>query len=216
MNKVLKSFKFAHSDTEYFNGLTIEMDKYIDYQMYPINTYLYEPYNEMKNNRKEDGSVVIAIRYPGATRGHIVIDKNNIIIDIVIYNDYKGGKDLGDKTCSGYSIEVREAVKRFIGYKIELCSEIEGQGKRFKPKEEVLEFYPELQKIYDDWKIMDEDRTKKLKEEREKESNKMIIENFLKPTVEVKNRYIKKMTYCNIAKKKVEKTYDRLRKLFVD
>ena len=54
------------------------------------------------------------IRYPGATRGYIELDNNNIITDIVLYSD------ACFDTLKQYDVKVIEAVKKFIGYKLEI------------------------------------------------------------------------------------------------
>lgn len=80
-------------ETEYRNNFT----KFLD--LYRINkiTELEPPYNEMMstylwypdivNNDYEDGVKHIAFRLPGATRGHITVDKQYVIKDILFYGD---------------------------------------------------------------------------------------------------------------------------------
>jgi hypothetical protein len=50
------------------------------------------------------------IRYPGATRGSIIVDENNIIIDIILSNIPQLG--------SIYKDEVKECFKKYIGMKL--------------------------------------------------------------------------------------------------
>lgn len=55
---------------------------------------------------------VYAIRFPGATRGHILVDDNNIIQEIVFYED-----------TMIYGNNINEECKKFIGVKIEVQQE---------------------------------------------------------------------------------------------
>lgn len=99
------------------NDLTREMDKHLlpgcpEY----FKTYLWHRFDP-------DG---VAIRYPGATRGHIEFNEEMIITKIVLYDtafDHKGVR------C--YEPTVEQAVQRFIGDKI-VCVETE------VPKEVVI------------------------------------------------------------------------------
>lgn len=52
-----------------------------------------------------------AIRYPGATRGHIEVDEHSIIIDIKIYNDDYKTNDI-------YESDLEEQLTQFIGRKL--------------------------------------------------------------------------------------------------
>lgn len=94
---------------DYVNDLTKEMDKHLLFHAPKLgwSTYLWY-------NFKEDG---VAIRYPGATRGHIEYDKDMIITDVVIYED----TGIGKMGC--YKESVREAVKQFIGARIVIQEE---------------------------------------------------------------------------------------------
>jgi len=91
---------------DYINDLTKEMDKHLlpgfILDEYCMLTYLWHEF-------EEDG---VAIRYPGATRGHIEYDKDKVITDVVIYDDTGTGR------MGCYKESVREAVKQFIGAKI--------------------------------------------------------------------------------------------------
>lgn len=85
------------------NDLTREMDTYL-HHIYPhMNTYIYD-----HSLTGESWS----IRYPGATRGCILIDKNNIITDIILNND--------GYTEKIYKQEVKDCFKKFIGMKFVL------------------------------------------------------------------------------------------------
>ena len=93
---------------DYINDLTKEMDKHLlpgwpDY----LNTYLWKPF-------EKDGT---AIRFPGATRGHVEFDDDLVITDIVLY-------DTASENCIAcYKPSIHEAVKQFIGSKIVIQEE---------------------------------------------------------------------------------------------
>ena len=81
------------------NDLTKELDEYLDInEEYRLNNYIYDhPFNNSW-----------PIRYPGATRGGIRVDKNNIITDIVLYTD---SDDI-------YKENVRDILDKYIGMKL--------------------------------------------------------------------------------------------------
>lgn len=58
-----------------------------------------------------------AIRFPGATRGHIEVDENNIIKDIKFYGD-SGIAKKEPHNVGIYKESIIEEVKKFIGRKI--------------------------------------------------------------------------------------------------
>lgn len=87
----------------YVNDLTREMDKHV-LPGYPdfFNTYIWKDF-------EKDG---VAIRYPGATRGHIEYTKDMVITGIHLY-------ETATESCiCCYKPSVHEAVKQFIGSKI--------------------------------------------------------------------------------------------------
>lgn len=86
----------------YTNDLTREMDSYLKRPNKYMQTYIY--------NHSLNGETY-AIRYPGATRGHIKIDKNNRITDIVLYHD-------NYNTDKIYKNDIRECFKKYIGMKL--------------------------------------------------------------------------------------------------
>jgi len=86
---------------EYTNDLTREMDTYLGYKKGLARTYIYD-------TKFED---CYAIRYPGATRGHIRVNDNDIITEIILYRD----KYNTDKI---YKENVRECFKKYIGMKL--------------------------------------------------------------------------------------------------
>ena len=51
-----------------------------------------------------------AIRFPGATRGHIEVNADSIIMHIKIYNDESNTNDI-------YPPDLEEKLKQFIGQK---------------------------------------------------------------------------------------------------
>ncbi len=112
------------SGHEYYNELTREMDKHLE-QVYKESlehfgwdgTYICE--KDVRPNFKND---VYAIRYPGATRGHIEVDENNCIVSILLYDTAVGG-------CVGcYENSVNDIFDKYIGAKI-----IEYKDSKFFP-----------------------------------------------------------------------------------
>ena len=72
-------------------------------------TYVLEPSYGREN--------LYAIRFPGATRGHIEVDKDNIIIDIIFYTD-SGIAGKASNNVGIYKEDIREAAQKYIGRKI--------------------------------------------------------------------------------------------------
>lgn len=60
---------------------------------------------------------LMAIRFPGATRGHILINDNNIIEDIVFYKD-SGIFAQAPNNVGVYKEEILEKTRQFIGKRI--------------------------------------------------------------------------------------------------
>lgn len=85
-------------DDDYENDLTKEMDKHLLKKHKDFKSYI------CKGN--------MALRYPGATRGHIEIDDNMVIVDIVLYDT------ACDNIVKCYKSTIREVIKKFIGAKI--------------------------------------------------------------------------------------------------
>ena len=88
---------------EYTNDLTREMDNYLKHKSKYAQTYIMEV--EQIRDRYYS-----ALRYPGATRGHIEVDDNNVIIDIKLYTDLPTDKI--------YEYNVRDIFKNYIGKKL--------------------------------------------------------------------------------------------------
>lgn len=74
------------------NNLMIDLDEYLKSDIkksyrdldFSVHSYLWK--TEVERCLKGD-IVPIAFRHPGATNGHIVVDKDMIIKDIVFYED---------------------------------------------------------------------------------------------------------------------------------
>ena len=81
----------------YVNNFTRECDNYLTYRNEYTYTYLVE-YDEN----------TYVFRTPGATRGNILLDPNNIVKEINFYDDGE------------YFEGVVEATRHYIGQKIEL------------------------------------------------------------------------------------------------
>lgn len=88
------------------NDLTREMDSYVTMNVSSFNTYIYDA----KNDNGDFYSY--AIRYPGATRGHIELNEENIITNIKLY----------DSTKDIYRKEVEDILKKYIGMKLSVSS----------------------------------------------------------------------------------------------
>lgn len=103
-------------EDEYCGEITEFIDKYIigyhksihDNMKHVFRTYLYL-------TNKCEGQKLVSFRYPGATRGHIELDKNNIIKDIRFYSDTCFGESNLDPL---YDRKIEEDIKRFIGQEL--------------------------------------------------------------------------------------------------
>ena len=100
MNKENKKLIFKKKRFDYVCELTEDMDKYIKFENPTIfNTYIY--------NDKIDKYWLI--RFPGATRGRITVDENEVITNIEIYRDEN----------NIYKEETENILReKYIGYKI--------------------------------------------------------------------------------------------------
>lgn len=104
----------------YYNNFTKELDKYnIIFNKYKDceynscwRTYLWDADVERAVQGKK---TLIAFRVPGATRGHIEVDDNLIIKDIVFYEDVCFSNNLG---C--YVKNAKEIIPKFLGTKLEV------------------------------------------------------------------------------------------------
>lgn len=113
MNETIVYKKY---NNEYYGEITKFIDRYLiseaDKRMmeqgYCLGTYLWglEQYDDFKGT---------AFRFPGATRGHIELDDNNVITAIKFYGD----------TCFGearlnplYDRKIENDIKVFLGKKL--------------------------------------------------------------------------------------------------
>ncbi len=103
-----------YDDIHYTCKITEFIDKYIlkqyddEFQNWNFRTYLWG----LEENQSFKGS---AFRWPGATRGYIELDKDNIIINIVFYPDTCFGTE---RLSPLYDRKVEEDIKIFIGKKL--------------------------------------------------------------------------------------------------
>lgn len=101
-------------DDHYVGEITDFIDKYIvDKHKHErmesfFKTYLWG----LEENESFKGT---AFRWPGATRGYIALDKDDIITDIVFYPDTSFGTA---RLSQLYDRKVEEDVKVFIGKKL--------------------------------------------------------------------------------------------------
>lgn len=91
------------------NDLTREMDTYLIEKIKKLKhvgqTYLYDhPFGKHW-----------PIRFPGATRGHIEVDENDIIQDIKLYTS--------GNTDGIYNFNVRDCFEKYIGMKLVVLKE---------------------------------------------------------------------------------------------
>ena len=92
----------AYSSNHLVNELTIAIDKFLNREHTEgFFTYLY-PFNQN----------TYAIRFPGATRGHVKVTSIGVITEVKIYDTKL------------YKPEVNDYVKKFIGRRIMLKEEL--------------------------------------------------------------------------------------------
>lgn len=118
-------------ETEYRNNFT----KFLDEYRVPSILKLESPYKEMmstylwygdiENNNYEDGVKHIAFRLPGATRGHITVDKDNVITDILFYGDTCFNTNNNGIECYKPAVVV-DATKKFRGTVLDVHNGIVG------------------------------------------------------------------------------------------
>lgn len=102
-----KYFEDDDLDETYVNDLTKNMDLYLVDNKKDIYDNL-EWYTYIYSNHKINNSY--AIRFPGATRGHIEVSPDNIITKIVLYKNYGTHKI--------YKENVEDCFKQYIGMKL--------------------------------------------------------------------------------------------------
>ena len=101
------------SDYEWVCEITKFMDRYITWKNKKyVNTYMWDLKDEL-DLQKDLKEKTILFRFPGTTAGCILLNKENVITDI-IFNESIISKD------KLYKKEVVEDVKKYIGYKLEV------------------------------------------------------------------------------------------------
>lgn len=102
--------KMMPMSNKYFKDYyTNELTEFLDAHME------FKPNHPLTNYCMRYDDTHIAIRYPGATRGDIEIDENNVVIDVKLYN-MTGGCSYGGKIYKdGTDLE----ILKFVGYKVE-------------------------------------------------------------------------------------------------
>ena len=107
--------KDLHDQYKYYCNFTIDCDQYnysfnnkeLEEYRFLHKTYLYDLESELNK-----GSICIAFRTPGATRGHIELDKECIIKKIIFYEDACFEK------IKEYEKEVINIIPKYIGMKL--------------------------------------------------------------------------------------------------
>ena len=107
---MMKDFKFI-------NNMMIDLDKYLNLSIKKveedlgIHSYLWRQDVEDVLCKKRN---TIAFRHPGATNGHIEVDENMIIRDIVFYED----------TCTQfYEGDYQSLKNKYIGTELSIVEE---------------------------------------------------------------------------------------------
>jgi hypothetical protein len=103
----IPTLKVEWNSREYRNVICEELDKYVVEEHLPSVSYGGGTYFD---GYIADGHM--GIRFPGATRGSIVFDKDGIITDIWLYDDAPA------RAVQCYKPEAYQAVKKFIGSKL--------------------------------------------------------------------------------------------------
>lgn len=106
-DNILLFIRRKDATDQYVNDLTKFMDENVSFNTHPdfCVTYMI---------KHSEGTM--CIRFPGSTRGHVSYDDNNIITDIVLYED-----TCFDRVkCNDirYQKKVKYNIMKFIGYKI--------------------------------------------------------------------------------------------------
>ena len=98
---------------EYYGELTEYMDRFLISSRKKMKRYLGTYVMSPLKLETWGEDILCIIRVPGATRGKIVVDEENIVKEIVIYPD----SALGCVRCYQKSI-LKEKFKKFIGCKL--------------------------------------------------------------------------------------------------
>lgn len=102
----IKTVKVEGWNDEWKNAITDELDQYVLENHLPSLEYGSGTYIcDYSDNIK-------VIRFPGATRGRIVLDLENTITDIELYNDEMA------RAVQCYKPEAYDVVKKYIGSKL--------------------------------------------------------------------------------------------------
>lgn len=109
----LKYEKRSKYSDDVVNELTRDMDRCLVGQLFNCSTYIYPERIKRGENKHH-----MAIKYPGETVGHMVLDSDGVIQDIVLY-DVAYSEDYYAKGLCLYDNKVRKVIKKYIGYKIE-------------------------------------------------------------------------------------------------
>lgn len=113
----MKVLKMVPVDNKYMDDhFTNELTDFLDEHM--INE-VHKDYLGVGNYCMELDEKHIAIRYPGATRGGIEVDENNVVVNVRLYN-MTGGVAYGGKI---YKDGTDQEILKFIGYKVEWPAE---------------------------------------------------------------------------------------------
>lgn len=118
--------------TEYRNDFTRFLDEYRkdtimkqeDWFKDCMSTYLWYP--DIESEKYENGVKHIAFRLPGATRGHITVDKDYKILDIVFYKETCFGHKVNEVNCYKEEV-VEDANKEYIGKVLDIHNGIIGE-----------------------------------------------------------------------------------------
>jgi len=101
--KEIESVKKYKDSDDYFNEITAMLDSHLkDEWTSLIDKFGFSTYMMF---RRHDGA---AIRFPGATRGSVNFDKNQVITEVMLYTD------MG----TIYNESALEALKKYIGCKL--------------------------------------------------------------------------------------------------
>lgn len=119
--------------SEYYNNFTDFLDKYLADNLIETNEHfgfkmnrsylwyddIFDKERRSPNHTQHYRCGSAAFRVPGATRGHIEFDKNMMITDVHFYDDV-AFKETSPKGIYCYKLELKEAVKEWIGRPVDL------------------------------------------------------------------------------------------------
>lgn len=103
--KVLQKGKRSRFSDDIVNDFTRELDKCTKGETQgAFSNYIYA-----ERIKRGENKFLVSFRYPGATMGHLELDRNNTITDIKLYQDSK----------EIYKNNVEQVMQKFIGYRLE-------------------------------------------------------------------------------------------------